>query len=151
MVWIQDPYDRLKPRKKLYSVQDQKRIFEKVKKILKKEFDKNKYIKEILVFGSLVNGTFGVYERPTRNKREGSDIDVFIIVDDDFECDWKLMKEFPGGDKYFLGTVEKIHWIQAFTYNPNKDDYKDALAGSLPVTKTRRNKAKVLFSRTRNQ
>lgn len=148
MVWIQNPYDKLKPKKNPYSIQHQKKILEKVKKILKKEFDKNEDIEEILVFGSLVDGTFGRYERPTSNKRKGSDIDVFVIVDNDFECDWELVQEFPGGNKYFLGTVEKIHWIQAFTYNPNKDDYKDALAGSMPVTKTRRKKAKVLLSRS---
>ena len=148
MVWIQDPYDKLKPRKIPYSTKHQKKIFEKVKKILKKEFDKNEHIKEISVFGSLVDGTFGRYERPTSNKREGSDIDVFIVVDDDFECDWELMQKFPGGNKYFLGTIEKVHWIQTFTYNPNKDDYKDALGGWMPMTKTRRKKAKVLFSRS---
>jgi len=57
------------------------------------------------------------------------------------------MQEFPGGNKYFLGTIEKIHWIQAITYNPKKDDYKDALVRGMPLTKVRRKKAKRLFSR----
>ena len=147
MIWIQDTNDALKPRKKPYPLSHQTRILKKVEILLEKEFEKNQNIEEILIFGSILNGTFGIYEKPTRNGRLGSDIDVLIIVNNNFETNWTLLGKYPGSNKYLLGSIEDKHWIQVLTYNPNKYDYKDALNMGMPITKERRKKAKVLFRR----
>lgn len=147
MKWISNKYDLLMPRKKLYPITEQSRIKKQLVNILKQEFNTNKNITEIILYGSLVNGTFGIYEKPTTNGRIASDIDILLIVNRNYKTNWKLMKRFFGATKYLAGIIKKKHWIQAFVFCPTKNKVDDTEYLFLPINKSYKGNVEVLFSR----
>ncbi|MBD3156004.1 MAG: hypothetical protein GF368_05115 [Candidatus Aenigmarchaeota archaeon] len=73
-----------RPKKTIFSKFRQEAILKKTKKFVLEDLLPNPKINKIILFGSLVEGNFGEYERPFKNRRY-SDVDVLLIVEDDFE------------------------------------------------------------------
>ena len=73
-----------RPRKTIFSKSEQRKIFEKAKNFVLNDLLPNSKINKILMFGSLVEGTFGKYEKPFKN-RIFSDVDILIFVEDNFK------------------------------------------------------------------
>jgi predicted nucleotidyltransferase len=79
-----------RPKKSILPEDEQKEILEKVKEFVLDDLLPNPKINKIILFGSLVKGTFGKYEKTYKN-RIYSDIDILVMVEDDFEVqdEWK--------------------------------------------------------------
>ncbi len=90
-----------RPKKIVLSKSEQKKIFEKVKKFVLKDLLPNPKINKILMFGSLVKGTFGKYEKPFK-KRIYSDVDILLFVEDDF----KVPKHWK---EHFIGKIFQVY------------------------------------------
>ena len=146
MNWIENPYDKLMPRKRPFSKELQNEVKEKALKILKREFDSNINIKKVILYGSLLDETFGIYERPTFNDRMGSDIDIMLEVDDEFKTDFKFIQKLEYADKYLGGYIHDIHWIQILAFNPKTDNPSIAEKHFLPPYNNKV-KFEVLFER----
>ena len=78
----------MKPKKMYYK--DQKEIFKEFLKFIEPFFQKYKEIKEVYLWGSLVDGTFGLYEKEYR-EQTGSDVDLVIFLEknSDIPKGWK--------------------------------------------------------------
>jgi len=86
-----EEYMKERPRKTIFSKSEQKKIFEKVKNFVLNDLLPNPKINKIIMFGSLVKGTFGKYEKPFKH-RMYSDIDILLLVENNFRVPkkWKL-------------------------------------------------------------
>lgn len=78
-----------KPEKTLY--ENQAEIWETAKKVLVEMVEDKPVVQEALVWASLAEGKFGLYEQEYRGQ-EGSDIDLVIITDENYELppEWKF-------------------------------------------------------------
>jgi predicted nucleotidyltransferase len=83
-------YMEERPRKNFFSKSEKRKIFKKAKKFVLKDLLPNSKINRIIIFGSLVRGTFGKYEKPFKH-RLYSDVDFLILVENDFKIPkkWK--------------------------------------------------------------
>ena len=78
-----------KPRKILY--ENQEKIWDSAKQFLKEMVEDKPFVQEALVWASLAEGKFGLYEHEY-DGREGSDIDLVVILDEKFQLpeSWKF-------------------------------------------------------------
>lgn len=86
-----EEYMKERPGKTVLPAPEQKRIFERAKRYVLEDLLPNPKIDKIALFGSLAKGTFGKYEKPYKG-RSYSDIDVLLLVEDDFKPpkEWEL-------------------------------------------------------------
>ena len=69
-----------KPNKIIY--ENQKEVWQKAKKYLLEIVTDEPCVQKATVWASLAEGQFGVYETTYKNRHEGSDIDLVVIVDE---------------------------------------------------------------------
>ena len=70
-------------QKKIYSVELQEKILQEATELITKRYAKDPSFLAIYLGGSIVDGTFGEYEKPVHSdaeSRSGSDIDVMLIM-----------------------------------------------------------------------
>ena len=89
-----------KPKKIIYK--NKKQVFEKVKNFLIPQFKKIKEIDKVLIWGSLINKSFGVYSKPYMH-HTASDIDIIVFL--------KPGAEVPNDFKYL--NVDKT-WFKGY-------------------------------------
>jgi len=78
-----------KSEKTLYP--DQEKVWDEAKNFLVEKVRGRPVVQEALVWASLAEGKFGLYEHEHRGQ-EGSDIDLVVITDEDYAVpeDWKF-------------------------------------------------------------
>lgn len=100
-----------KPRKILY--ENQEKIWNSAKLFLKEVVEDKPAVKEALVWASLAEGKFGLYDHEY-DGREGSDIDLVVILDE----------KFPISEGWTDTTVEKscfdLYHIGKFIHEGHK-------------------------------
>jgi len=81
----------MKPKKIIY--ENQAEVWGNAKKYLLNLISNQPCVKEAIVWASLAEGTFGVYEEEYRGQ-EGSDIDLVLIIDEEYPIpkQWKFTK-----------------------------------------------------------
>ena len=79
-----EDYMKERPKKTVFPESRQKKILEKAKKFVLVDLLPNPKINKIVLFGSLVEGKFGEYEKPFKD-RKYSDVDVLLMVEENFE------------------------------------------------------------------
>lgn len=96
-----------RPGKTVLPKPEQREILKKAKSLVLKDLLPNPKINKILMFGSLVKRTFGKYEKPYKG-RTYSDIDILLLVEDDFKVPekWKLHFE---SDLYNVYNICKLN------------------------------------------
>lgn len=136
-----------KPRKTIYPTAKQDKIRNKIERLAKK-IGKQHPVEKIYLFGSLLEGKFGKYEKPFGNrKRKGSDIDLLIITKKDFKPNWKLIGKYKSNDLYIIAITHKIHEIHGIVFNERKHLKKEAKKYGLFLNKTNSRKVRLLFSK----
>ena len=123
-----------KPEKILY--QNQNEIWEQAKGHLVDIVKDEPVVKEALVWASLAEGKFGLYQEKYR-EQEGSDIDLVVITDENYEIpqEWKFTTvEKSCFDLYRLGkfTYEghqhPIDGLIVFPSRHNLQEVRDMLS-----------------------
>lgn len=113
----------MKPVKHIYP--NQKDVWEKASKFLVDKFSKEPAVKELIVWASLAEEKFGLYER-TYNGMEGSDIDLVIVIDErkTLPKEWKFTTVVKSWfDLYHLGSFEyqgHKHTIDGLIVSPSR-------------------------------
>ena len=96
-------------------INEQKKILEKSIQQVKSDLLPNPKINAIAVYGSIINGNFGMYKK-RHSGRKYSDIDILILVSDDFTIptEWKLKMrgETPTHSVYNVELIEGKYLIQ---------------------------------------
>ena len=123
-----------KPEKTLYK--NQEKIWDKAKRFLIKMVADEPVVQEALVWASLAEGKFGLYDHEYRGQ-EGSDIDLIIITDEKFRVpeSWKFTTiEKSCFDLYRIGkfvhekNVHLIDGLLVFPSRHNLQEVRDMLA-----------------------
>ncbi len=98
-----------RPKKTIFPESKQKQLREKVQKYVLKMLLPDSAINKIILFGSLVKGNFGRYEKSFKG-RDLSDIDVLLFVEESFEIpkNWKQQYTLDLYDIYDAGDFENI-------------------------------------------
>jgi hypothetical protein len=131
-----------RPKKIIFSKTEQKRVFEKAKNFVLKDLLPNPKINKILMFASLVTGTFGKYEKPFRN-RIYSDVDILIFVEDYFKIptEWKPYFSCELYDVFYRIKLYNKIWIQYMVCRKssyqNKENQKEAEKWGVPLLLTK--------------
>ncbi len=84
-------YMKERPQKNIFPIKKQMLILGQIKKFVLNNLPKNTKLYRKRLFGSLAKGTFGKYEGKWKG-REFSDVDVLLVVDDNFRPPrkWKI-------------------------------------------------------------
>ncbi len=133
-----EKYTKERPRKIIFSKTEQKKIFEKAKDFILKDLLPNKKISKVLMMGSLVKGTFGKYEKPFKN-RIYSDIDVLLMVEDDFSIPkkWRFHFSCKLYDVFDIDKFDKKISVQYIVCRKssyqNKKNQKEAEKWGVPL------------------
>ena len=120
-------------KKQIFSINYHKKISNKLKKYLNKNFLTDKKIEKILITGSFLKNKLGKYEKYLGKKydRTYSDIDLVLIVKNGFVIRkrWKLLAKRPYYKVYRLGyLVEKKIPVEAVILNKRFLKNKKAVA-----------------------
>lgn len=113
----------MKPLKKIYP--DQNDVWEQATKFLIDKFSKEECIQEMIIWASLAEGKFGLYEEPY-NRMEGSDIDLVIILDEEkpIPPEWNFTTVVKSWfDLYHLGKFVyqgHVHKIDGLVVSPSR-------------------------------
>lgn len=120
-----------RPKKNLYP--DQTDVWNKAQKHLVELVNDKPCVQEAIVWASLAEGKFGLYEEPYGN-REVSDIDLVVIIDEDFPLPktWKFTTVKKSCfDLYKLGYFEyqnHTHPIDGLLVFPSRHNLKEVRA-----------------------
>jgi predicted nucleotidyltransferase len=102
-----EDYMKERPKRKPFSMELQRGIIKRVREFVLKDLLPNPDINRIILFGSLARGEFGRYEGPFQG-RIYSDIDILLLVEDDFEPrrGWELHFEGRMYNVYNTGKLD---------------------------------------------
>jgi|SRR3989338_5080090 len=92
-----EKYMKERPKKTIFSKNEQKKIFRKMKSFVLKDLLPNPKINKIIIFGSMAKGTLGKYEASHKSRKVSrfySDIDILLMVEDNFEIHKKWKPHF---------------------------------------------------------
>lgn len=78
-----EDYMKERPKKIVFPKSRQEVILKRAKEFVLEDLLPNPKINKIVLFGSLVEGKFGEYEKPFKD-RKYSDVDVLLMVEDGF-------------------------------------------------------------------
>ncbi len=142
-----------RPRKTIFSKPDQKKIFEEIKNFVLNDLLPNPKINKIIMFGSLVKGIFGKYDKPFKH-RMYSDVDILLLVENNFIIPkkWKLHFSCELYDVFNIAKLGKKFLIQYMVCKKksyqNKKHQKEAEKWGIPLLLTKgRNKYIVLYEK----
>lgn len=84
-----EDYMKDRPKKNVFPKSEQREILKRAKEFVLGDLLPNPKINKIILFGSLIEGKFGEYGKPYKD-RKYSDVDVLLFVEEDFEVpdDW---------------------------------------------------------------
>lgn len=123
-----------KPNKILY--ENQENIWENAKQFLIEIVSSKPAVQEALVWASLAEGKFGLYEHE-HSGQEGSDIDLVVILDDNFKIpeSWKFTNVekscfslYRVGKFSYQGHIHPIDGLLVFPSKHNLQEVRDMLA-----------------------
>lgn len=146
-----------KPDKILYK--SQRMVWKKAEKYLVNLVKPHKCVSEAVVWASLAEGQFGLYEEEYRG-REGSDIDLVILIDEKHSLpnEWKFTAiEKSCFDLYRLGSFiynGNTHEIDGLLVFPSKHKLKDVqimLDGRSKLIYNKKTKSLLLNARETKQ
>lgn len=102
----------------------QERIMRTARHLILDELLPNPKISKIVLFGSVVRGALGEYEKRYKGRRY-SDVDVLVMVDDDFTVpdDWKVHFQNEMYDVYNNGILDRKFIVQYMICR--RDCYED--------------------------
>jgi len=95
-----------RPKKTIFSRSKQREMLKRAKDFVLSDLLPDPKINKIILFGSVVEGKFGEYEKPFKN-RKYSDVDVLLFVEEDFEVPREWEKHLHC-DMY---DVYNAHWM----------------------------------------
>jgi len=125
----------MKPKKIIY--ENQAEVWGNAKKYLLNLISNQPCVKEAIVWASLAEGTFGVYEEEYRGQ-EGSDIDLVLIIDEEYPIpkQWKFTKIkkswfdlYSLGKFVHIGHIHNIDGLLVFPSRHNLEKMKSSLKG----------------------
>lgn len=96
-----------RPGKTILPKSEQSKILKKTKSFVLKDLLPNEKINKIILFGSMAKGTFGRYEKSYKN-RTYSDIDILLLVEDDFKVPKKWKPHYQG-KLYNMYNIRRLH------------------------------------------
>jgi hypothetical protein len=123
-----------KPRKFLY--EDQDKIWSEAREFLLALVANKPSVQEALVWASLAEGQFGLYEKEYRGQ-EGSDIDLVVIINENYPLpgDWKFttvekscFSLYRIGKFFHRGHKHPIDGLLVFPTRHDLQEVRDMLA-----------------------
>lgn len=119
-----EDYEKERPKKTIFSEEEQLIILEKAKEFVLDDLLPDENINKLLIFGSLAKKSFGVYEKEWKHGLY-SDIDILLLVEDNFEIPKGWEKWHIGDDfgVYVKGWLLDKYMIQYMVWK--KKEYSD--------------------------
>lgn len=104
---VKDDFRQQRPQKEIFSQQRQEKILRRAVEFVKRDLLPHPNSNKLILFGSLARGDFGRY-REEYKERIYSDIDILLLVDNEFEVpdSWEL--QF-GGDPELKSDLYRVY------------------------------------------